>query len=303
MKFSIVTTMYNSGAHIGEFYTRMAEAVSELSDDYEMIFVDDGSPDNSLALALDLQKRDSRIKIIELSRNFGHHNAIFTALAHATGERVFLIDCDLEEPPEAIVEFEEKLRESDCDAVYGVQIQRKGGLVERVSGRIFYALFNFLSTEKIPTNLLTVRLMKRDFVSALLSHGESELYFAGLFAITGFRQEALPVKKTSLSASQYSFGRKSLQAVRAITSFSEKPLYLLLYLGLVISAVSAGYIVFIVGQWALFGLRPGFASIIASIWFLGGVTILGLGIIGIYLARVFLEAKNRPLSIIRKIHD
>lgn len=147
--------------------------------------VNDGSPDQSLELAVELAGQDEHVVVVDLSRNFGHHKAMMTGLAHASGDLVFLIDCDLEESPEWLTEFADTMEEKQCDVVYGVQQQRKGGWFERVSGQCFWSLFNTLSDISLPANIVTARLMTRRYVEALLQHQEREVFMAGLWHITG----------------------------------------------------------------------------------------------------------------------
>jgi hypothetical protein len=154
MDLSIVTTLYYSSPYLEEFYARTCAAAEQITDDYEIILVNDGSPDDSLDVALSLFERDDRVKVVDLSRNFGHHKAVMTGLAHARGDLVFKIDCDLEEEPELLGEFyAEMIKDPSVDVVYGVQQRRKGGPFERLSGSLFYRLFNLLSDHPVPSNL------------------------------------------------------------------------------------------------------------------------------------------------------
>ena len=166
---SIVTTLYRSAPHLEEFYRRITDVASRVSPDYELILVDDGSPDDSLSVALALCARDPRVSVVELSRNFGHHRAMMTGLARARGDLVFLVDCDLEEQPEWLEPFAERLRASNADVVYGVQVTRRGSWFERVSGEAFYRLFNMLSDVRLPRNVSTARLMRRRYVRSLVA--------------------------------------------------------------------------------------------------------------------------------------
>ena len=165
-----------------------AAATVTTDGDYEIVLVNDGSPDASLDIALDLLSRDARVRVVDLARNFGHHRAMMTGLAQARGERVFLIDADLEEDPELLTSFTEIMRTTGADVIHGVQQARRGGWVERAGGWLFFKIFNALSNTRIPENLITVRLMTRRYVSALVSHREREMIIAGLWAITGFLQ-------------------------------------------------------------------------------------------------------------------
>lgn len=210
MKLSIITTMYSSQPFLKEFHDRISNSVKKITNDYEIIFVDDGSPDNSLQLALEIQMTDKRVKIIELSRNFGHYKAIMTGLAQAKGEFIFLIDVDLEEPPELLEEFFARMSQDNHDVIYGFQEKRKGGWSERFFGTLFYSLQNFISGVKFPKNILTVRLMKKAYVQNLIKYKEQELFLAGLCHIAGFNQVGLPVKKGHKGSTTYNFSKKSL---------------------------------------------------------------------------------------------
>ena len=195
MKLSIVATLYCSAPELPEFYRRCVAAAKEVTDDLEIILVDDGSPDDSLAVALSLQASDHRVVVVELARNFGHHKAMMTGLAHSAGDLVFLIDSDLEEPPEALTAFHAKLTDGGWDVVYGIQRERRGSPFERLTGRAFYAIMDALSDRSIPRDLITARLMRRDYVAALIAHQDRSFQISHLWALTGFRQAALEVEK------------------------------------------------------------------------------------------------------------
>lgn len=303
MELSVVSTLFYSSPFLEEFYTRIKREVEKITQDYEIILVNDGSPDTSLEVALSLFERDQRVRVIDLSRNFGHHKAMMTGLAHAQGNLVFLIDCDLEIKPETLSEFYPIFQKAQVDVIYGIQETRQDPWLNRVSGEIFYAVFNWLSTDPLPVNLTTARLMSRRYVSALVAHRERELLIGGLWVITGFKQLPLVVTKTVKGSSTYNLARKMGLIVSAITSFSNKPLILIFYLGCLIiffSSIAAIYLIF---ETIFSGLLPGWPSLIVSIWLLGGLTIFCIGIIGIYLSKIFIETKQRPYTIIRAIYE
>lgn len=304
MKLSIVTTMYNSAPYLVEFHRRACTAAATLTNDFEIVFVNDGSPDSSLAVALDLYKQDARVRVVDLSRNFGHHKAMMTGLAHARGDLVFLLDSDLEEEPELLQTFYDEFKSSGADVVFGVQEQRKGNLFERVSGSIYFKVFNLFSSYPIPTNHITARLMTRAYVAALVAHQEREFVMSGLWALTGFQQVALKVRKHHKRTSAYGLGRKISLLVNAITSFSNKPLVLIFYLGCFILFLSSIAAVDLIVRKLLFGtLLEGWASLIVSVWLLGGLTIFCLGVIGIYLSKIFIEVKQRPYTIVKQTYE
>ena len=303
MDLSIVTTLYCSAPHLDEFYVRVCAAAEGVATNFEIVLVNDGSPDDSLQKAISLCRNDKRIKVIDLSRNFGHHKAIMTGLAHACGDLVFLVDSDLEEEPELLEAFYLRLKETNADVVFGVQQKRKGGLLERAGGAIFYEIFNVLSTHSIPRNAITARLMSRKYVRALVEYREREMMIAGLWTLTGFNQVPLPVRKFQRSGSTYTFRRKVGQLVNAITSFSSKPLEMIFYLGcaiLFLSTIAA--LAIIIGRLVFGTLLLGWPSLIVSIWLLGGLTIFCLGVIGIYLSKIFIEVKQRPYTIVKDVY-
>lgn len=304
MKLSIVSTLFQSAAHVDEFHRRASEAARALApDSYEIVLVNDGSPDASLALAVALTRRDPCVVVVDLSRNFGHHKAMMTGLAHAQGDTVFLIDSDLEEEPEWLGAFATQLASEARDVVYGVQRSRKGGWFERWSGDLFYRLMPAISGVDMPQNMVTARLMTRRYVDALLLHEEREVDIGGLWAITGFAQAPHPVTKHSTSATTYTLGRRIAVLVNSITSFSSLPLVAIFYIGIAIFLVATGFMAWIIVQWALLA-EPvsGWTSLIVSIWLLGSMIISFIGIIGIYLAKMFSEVKRRPYTIVREVH-
>jgi putative glycosyltransferase len=300
---SVVTTLYRSEAYVQEFYRRVTAAAEALTRDFELIFVNDGSPDGSLDAAVSIARADSRVVVVDLSRNFGHHKAIMTGLGRARGDLVFLIDSDLEESPELLAEFHGRMTETDADVVYGVQRSRTKGILDRASSALFYTVFNYLSTDAIPENVMTVRLMRREYVAALLEHREREICIAGLWSATGFVQVSVPVAKLDRGATSYSFVNRVSVLVQALTSFSAKPLLLIFYLGTLISALAACATVYLVVRRLLFGVYlEGWPSLIVSVWLMGGVIIFSIGIIGIYLSKMFVEVKQRPYTIVRRVY-
>lgn len=301
MKLSVVTTMYYSEPYLDEFYERIVKSIKKITDDYEIVFVNDGSPDDSLQKALSLREKDKNIKVLDLSRNFGHHKAIMTGLSHTNGDYVFLIDCDLEEDPELLEEFWDKMNDEDgIDVVFGVQERRKGKAFERFSGWAFYKIFNLLSDIKIEKNLLVIRIMKKKYVDALIRHREKVMMFVGLCELTGFNQKTIAVKKKSKSTTTYNFFKKINMAVNALVSLSSKPLYMIFYIGSIMSFFSFFIAVFFIFRKLFYGISiSGWTSLVVSLWAISGVTIFSLGIIGIYLSKIFLEVKDRPYVIIK----
>jgi putative glycosyltransferase len=292
-----------SEPYVLDFYRRARTAAEKITPDFEMILVDDGSPDGSLDQAVSLLADDPCVRVIQLSRNFGHHKAMMTGLAHATGDLVFLIDSDLEEDPAVLEPFYEKLVSADADVVFGIQAQRPGNWWKNLGPKLHYRASSLLCNPRLHENTLTVRLMTADYVRSLVQHQERELSIAGLWQITGFHQVPMSINKASKGTTTYTFSRKVATLVNNVTSFSNKPLIFIFYLGaaiFTISSLAAGYLIV---DAVFFGSPPlGWPSVIISIWMLGGLTIFCLGLIGIYISKIFIETKQRPYTIIRRIY-
>lgn len=304
MELSIVTTLYKSSSYLEEFHRRAGAVARRIAgDSYEIIFVNDGSPDNSLELAIAVAAKDQHVSVIDLSRNFGHHKAMMTGLAHASSKQVFLLDSDLEEEPEWLEDFHAHRQAENADVVFGVQEKRKGNLAERFSGYIYYRTFRALTGINQPDNIVTARLMTKQYVEALLEHKERELNIGGLWIITGFKQSSCIVHKKSTSPTTYSIPKKLGHLVNAITSFSNLPLQGVFYFGMGISILSALYVSLLVFRYMFLSTPPdGYTSLIASIWLLSGAILVAIGIQGIYLSKVFTEVKQRPYTIVRALH-
>ena len=303
LRLSVVTSLYKSADFIREFHRRLSEAAATVTPDWELIMVNDGSPDDSLQIAIELHRRDPRARVVDLSRNFGHHKALMTGLAYARGDLVFVIDSDLEEDPAWLPMFYDAMTSTGAEAIYGVQRSRKGGWFERIGGALFYRVFNKLLTHPFPPNIVTARLMTRRYVDALVQHRDQEVSLAGLCTITGFEQRPLTVDKGTRGDTSYGLRRRISAFVTAITSFSNRPLLYIFQLGVgvILLSITAGVVLMYQSMTGRIGV-PGWASIMVSIWFLGGVMILCVGVLGIYLAKVFTETKDRPYTSIRQVY-
>ena len=302
MKLSIVTTLYQSENYIKEFYERSCSSAEKIfSDNYEIIFVNDGSTDNSLKIAIDISKNDEKVLVIDLSRNFGHHQAIIAGISKAKGDLIFVIDGDLEEEPEWVIKFHDIMKKKECDVVFGVQNERKGSIIEKLSGSFFYKTISYFSNIKIPSNQTVARLMTRTYCNNLLRLKESTIFFSGITQYIGFDQIAEKVTKKSTSPSTYTFRKKMKQTLDAISSFSSGPLYLICLIGIILSIISFTFIAFVFFN-SIFSSNysPGWPSIIGAIFLIGGITITIMVVIGIYIANIFQETKRRPLYIIKK---
>jgi putative glycosyltransferase len=225
-------------------------------------------------------------------------------LAHARGELIFLIDCDLEVSPSVLKEFLRKRHESGADLVYGYQESRKGGWFEKISGGLFWKGFNWLSDIKIPENILTERIMTRRFVDGLLQLGDRNLFMGGMMTWTGFDQIGIPIaKKQRDGDSTYTLLKRLRLMVNAVSSFSSQPLIWLFNAGISITLLSLAFVTYLVLRKLLFDdALLGFTSVMAAIALSLGILTTGLGVVGIYLGKIFNQVQNRPTYIVRDVH-
>lgn len=297
--------MYRSRPFLEQFLAECLQALSEVKCvQFEILLVNDGSPDDSLAYALERRVDISQLVVVDLSRNFGHHHAIQAGLRHARGKLIFLIDCDLEVSPLVLPEFYHKLRESGCDVVFGYQEARKGGLFEQITGDLFWKGFNLLSDTKIPENITTERLMTTRYVEALLQMGDRNLFLGGMMGWTGFHQIGLPVvKKQRLGQSTYTFMRRLGLMINAISSFSAQPLVWLFNIGVAITLLSFTFAFYLIFRKLVFDdALLGFTSMMTVMMLSLGILTTAMGVLGIYLGKVFNQVQNRPTYIVRDIY-
>ncbi|MEM7058117.1 MAG: glycosyltransferase family 2 protein [Pseudomonadota bacterium] len=303
MRISLVTPLYRSEIYIEELYQRARQTIIAITPDYEFIFVNDNSPDNSLTVAKRIADEDPNVTVVDLSRNFGQHKALLTGLAQSTGDYVFICDSDLEEQPEWISLFYQAMQDKECDVIYGVQAGRKRGFFYRLASRMFYRSLNSLSGFAFPENIVTARLMSRRYVASMLEFSEREVFLAGIWHMTGFVQLPSAVEKPNSSPTTYSFGRLVYLFVNAITAFSTRPLTIISIAGIALSFSAMIFIAYLL--WLKFGLgiaSEGWASVMAAIMLIGGITLFFNGIMAIYIAKIFVEVKQRPLTIVREVY-
>jgi putative glycosyltransferase len=302
---SIVSTLYNSRRFLDEFLRDCLEALAEAGcKKYEIVLVNDGSPDDSLGHALSLKRDIPELVIVDLSRNFGHHQALQAGIQHARGELVFIIDSDLEVAPAVLPDFLRRQRESGADLVYGYQESRMGGWFERISGALFWKGFNWMSETKIPENILTAQIMTRRFLDGLLQMGDRNLFLVGMLTWTGFDQIGIPVaKKRREGLSNYSLSKRLRLTINAVSSFSSQPLIWLFNVGVTITVLSIGFAAYLVVRKLLFNdALLGFTSMMAMMALSLGIMTTGLGTLGIYLGRIFRQVQNRPNYIVKDIY-
>lgn len=298
---SFVTTLYRSSVTLEDFIRQSVAAARQLvGTDFEIVLVDDGSPDDSLALAKQLSESVPQLVIVELSRNFGHHQALLEGMRQSRGDLVFLIDSDLEEDPRWLLDFADEMNHADADVVYGYQASRKGSVFERASGALYWGMFRSLTGLHLPSNIVTCRLMTRQYVEAVLEYRENQVSIGGIFTLAGFNQKPVPVGKRDKGSSTYSLPLKMWHLINSVTSFSSKPLELIFLIGLLTTLVGFLLIGYLVLAAVVWNQPPvGWTSVMASLWLIGGIIILSLGTIAIYLGKVFLEVKGRPRVLVK----
>jgi glycosyltransferase involved in cell wall biosynthesis len=300
---SVVVPVYNEELIVAEAYKRLKAVMEAGGEAYEIIFVDDGSRDNTAALLEEICSRDRAIKLIAFSRNFGHQIAITAGMDYSSGDAVVVIDGDLQDPPEVIPAMIEKWREG-YEVVYGRRVERKGdGMSKKLTAAIFYRFLRKMTDVDIPVDAGDFRLIDRKVCDALKQINERNRYIRGIISWLGFKQTGVEFRRDKRYAGQTKYPLKKMMrfAFDAITSFSYKPLKLASYAGILVSFCSFLYLIVVVLQ-RLFipgSTIQGWASTMAVNLFFNGIMLIILGIIGEYVGRIYDEAKGRPLYIIR----
>lgn len=305
-KISIVCPVYNEELSIAEFIRTIVDVLEASGYLYELLFVDDGSKDNTLGILKAQQVLYSSIKIISFSRNFGKEAALTAGLSYAKGDAVIPIDVDLQDPPAVIIKLIEQWQ-SGFDVVIAIRVDRSlDNHFKRLSSNWFYKCHNFMSHDKIPENAGDFRLMSRKVVDALNLLPERQRFMKGLFSWVGYKTAQVKYTRAKRSLGKSKFSGWSLWnlALDGITSFSTMPLRVWSYLGLTISMFSFLYGLYIIYRTLFVGHDvPGYASLFSAIVFLGGVQLIGIGVLGEYIGRIYMESKNRPLYIIEEKDD
>ncbi|WP_111641268.1 glycosyltransferase family 2 protein [Marinimicrobium alkaliphilum] len=304
-KITVLVPVYNEEGCLGETHRRLSELFKTLDVRCEMLFVNDGSSDNSLSIIRALAQQDPQVSYINLSRNFGKEAAMSAGLDLVDADAVVIIDADLQDPPELIPKMIELWREG-YDNIYGQRTERRGeSAVKKLTAKYFYKVIKRVSRVNIPRDTGDFRLLSRRAVTALRQLPESNRFMKGLFAWVGYRQIALPYQRDARFEGTSTFNYWNLWnfALDGITSFTTLPLKIASYLGLLIafSAIITGS--FIVAKTLIYGDPvPGYPSLMTVVLFLGGMQLLFLGVLGEYLGRMFSETKRRPLYLVEKHH-
>jgi len=302
---SVILPCFNEANNIPEIYDRLITVLNLTQEEYELIFIDDGSTDNTLETLSHICAKDSRVKVLEFSRNFGHQAALCAGLDHAQGDAVIMLDAYLQHPPEVILQLIEKWKEG-YEIVNTVRNDPPGAsLFKKLSAKGFYKVMNLFTNMHIPENSADFRLIDRKVVTEFKGLKEKNKFFRGLVNWIGFKKCVVTYDASPRLAgvSKYSFWKMLKFAFDGITSFSAFPLHVATMLGILVSCAS-----FLYAMYAIY-IRvftetavPGWTSVLVAVLFLGGVQLLSLGIIGEYLNRVYTETKDRPVYIVRNVH-
>ncbi len=296
---SVVSPVYACKTSLIELYVRLKETLEKITLDFEIIFVNDASPDGAWETIIELTQKDKRVKGIDLSRNFGQHYAITAGLDYAKGEWVVVMDCDLQDQPEEIIKLYDKAKEG-YDVVLGRRISRNDNFYKKALSSFFYKLFNYLTDIQFDPTVGSFRILSKKVVDSYNKLNEKLIFFGALINWLGFKTAFVDIKHTSRKSgrSSYSFSKKLKLAINAILSFSDKPLRITIKIGVFMSFATFIFILYKVFINLLYGTSAiGWSSIIAAIGFSTGLIISVIGVLGLYIGGIFKEVKNRPTYI------
>lgn len=300
---SVVIPVCNEQENLDELYIRLVSALQQVEPDFELIFVDDGSRDHSLEILARLAQSDTRVSTIAFARNFGHQAAISAGLDQARGNAVIVMDADLQDPPEVLGQFVAKWREGN-DVVYAVRAQRKEGWFKRASYAAFYRLLQRVANINIPVDAGDFCIMDRRVVDLLVNMPERNRFVRGIRSWVGLTQVGLPYERAARHAGEtkYSYGQLIALALDGLVSFSYVPLRVISMMGIGVSVISILLAVIYTIQKLFWGLSPpGFPTTIVAIFFLAGIQLITIGVIGEYVGRIFEEVKRRPMYVVRQV--
>jgi glycosyltransferase involved in cell wall biosynthesis len=301
MKLSVVSPIYKGEKYLVELIERIESTINKITDDFEIILVDDASPDNSWQILKEKFSTNNHIKGIKLSRNFGQHNAITAGLDLVTGDYVVVIDCDLQDTPEEIENLYKEIIKG-FDIVYARRSIRNDKFLQRMFSYFFYRVLAYLTGFKHDEKIANFGIYKRNVIASVIKMRESIRFFPIMLHWVGFRSSTIDVVHNyRLGSSSYNLKKRFNLALDVMLCYSEKPLRLIVKLGLLISVLSLFISSYYIFKWIIGDIIVlGYSSIIISIWFLSGIVIFILGILGLYLGKVFRDVQNRPIYIVNE---
>jgi dolichol-phosphate mannosyltransferase len=301
---SVVIPCYNEQEVLPEMYRRLTAACAAAVPSYEVVLVNDGSSDGTWPMMLDLAARDPHVVLANLSRNHGHQLALSAGLSMARGERVLVLDADLQDPPELLPRMMALMDEAGADVVYGQRVRRAGEtVIKRVTAAAFYRFIGMLTEIPIPRDTGDFRLMSRRALDVLRAMPERHRFVRGMVSWIGFKQVPLPYERDPRFAgvTKYPYRKLVRMAIDAVTAFSVKPLALASIVGFVAALLALLLVAFAVGAWIRGVEVPGWTSLMAGIAFFSSIQLFVLGIIGEYLGRLYEQSKGRPLFVIERV--
>lgn len=302
MKISVVIPIYGCRNALNELYSRLTSSLRKITEDYEIIFVNDSCPQNSWQIIQDICNTDNKVIGLCLSRNFGQMKAILAGLDYSSGDWVVVMDCDLQDNPEEIINLYNKAIEG-YDVVFAKRLHRKDNFIKVLISKIFYKIYSFATEVKYDSSLCNFSILKRIVVDNYCKMRETHRAFVIYIKWLGFKQASIDVKhsKRKEGKSSYSFKKRLSMASDIIFSQSDKILKIIVYSGFFITFISILIVVFLIINYFVNKVSPGWSSIIATICFIGGITISVVGVVGIYVGNIFMQVKERPLYIISDI--
>ena len=299
---SVVSPVYGCKTGLYELYFRLKETLEKITSDFEIILVNDASPDGAWETIVELAKKDKRVLGIDLSRNFGQHYAITAGLDHCNGDWVVVMDCDLQDRPEEIINLYDEVRKN-FDAVFGRRINRQDNIFKKFCSKFFYRLFDFLTDTISDNTVSNFGIYSRLVIENYLRFTEKSRLFPLLIKWQGFKIGYIDIihsKRTS-SESSYSFNKLVNLALSAIISQTNKPLRISIKIGFLMSFFALLYLLYLIFRKFYLDIPLGWTSIMVSIFFIGGLILANLGLIGVYIGKIYDETKGRPLYIVREV--
>ncbi len=304
MKLSVVIPVYGCREALEELYERLVKSLNEITNDYEIILVNDCCPQNSIEIIQKICDKDKRVIGIELSRNFGQMKAILAGLEHSTGDWVVVMDCDLQDRPEEIINLYNKTKEG-YDVVFARKKKRKDNFFKILISKIFYKIYSFATDVKYDSTLCNFSIINRKVVDSYCKMREEHRAYVIYIQWLGFKQTAIDVEndKRKAGKSSYNFKKRFKMAMDIIFSQSDKVLKAIVFMGFLITLISLIAVLVIVVNYFIHKVAEGWSSIIATMCLMSGIIIFTVGIVGIYIGNIFVQSKNRPLYIIRNIFN
>lgn len=302
---SVVIPVYRCSKSLKKLYDRLKRTLLKITDNFEIIMVNDASPDDAWGIIKELSQQDNRVKGINFSRNFGQHYAITAGLERAKGDWIVVMDCDLQDQPEEMVKLYNKAQEG-YDIVFGQRENRQDSFLKKLGSKWFYKLLSYLTNTKQDSSIANFGIYSKSSIDAVLSMGDKLKCFPVMIRWVGLKSSTVTIKHASREEGKSSYSLSSLisLSIDIMLSFSDKPLKLAVKSGFIISTLSFVIsLVILIKALATDYIVPGWASTIMSLWFLGGLIIMVLGIVGIYVGKTFSQVKDRPLYLIQETTD